>query len=420
VKYGRAPFSYAAGEPLGDFEYFFDHAPGSPQRNDFEIASSAYRLRKSRCFLESKGALTCTTCHDPHDVRRGEEAAAHFNGVCGTCHAALPAAHVKAANCIECHMPKRRTQDVIHAVMTDHLIQRRAPANALAMLSERGEFDAKQYRGPVVDYFPAPPLYEAVAQVTQQSNLKAGLPRLAAEIAKAQPKEPQFYVELGEAYMAAGNARDAAAAFEQALKRGPGLQVALLDLVTALTGMGQAARASEMVRRLGGDDPLLWFQAGDYEKALALDPDLAAAHNALGERLAESGDPGRAEQEFRAALRSEPDLPDAQSNLGHALAARREWGEAAWYFERAVKRTPKDADTRLNYGVALRALRRDDDALREFEAALKLRPGFGLAHLNAAEILVARGDASGARAHWVAASKDADPEIRQRALAKLR
>jgi len=45
-------------------------------------------------------------------------------------------------------MPKRRTQDVIYAVMTDHYIQRRPPADPLAPLSERRDSDANRYRAP--------------------------------------------------------------------------------------------------------------------------------------------------------------------------------------------------------------------------------------------------------------------------------
>jgi hypothetical protein len=40
--------------------------------------NQAYRLRQSACFLESGGAMTCTTCHDPHSVPRGEEATRHY------------------------------------------------------------------------------------------------------------------------------------------------------------------------------------------------------------------------------------------------------------------------------------------------------------------------------------------------------
>ena len=437
VKYGRAPFSYRPGEPLGNFMIFFDHAAGSPYRDDFEIAHSAYRFRKSRCYLQSKGAMTCTTCHDPHDIPRGVQAALHYNGVCGQCHRSLPAQHAKATDCVSCHMPKRRTQDVVHAVMTDHYIQRRPAGNLLAPLAERQEFDAKQYRGPVAPYYPSPLprtpenlLYEAVAQVTQLSNLKAGLPQLAVEMARQQPARPEFYVELGEAWLNAGKPRDAAAAFEQALKRGPNSAVALLDLAGALTQSGQNARAADELKRglaAGLSDPLLWYQLGlaaddasAFAKALALDPGMAEAHEGLGGLLAGSGDLARAESEFRDALRIEPDMPAAQSNLGHVLAARGGLPEAAWYFERAVRRSPNDADARVNFAATLTGLNRPDDALRQLQAALKSRPDFGLAHLNAAAILAARGDAAGARAHLLQAAKDPDPEIRRRAEEKLK
>ncbi|HTB11458.1 MAG TPA: tetratricopeptide repeat protein [Bryobacteraceae bacterium] len=433
VKYGRSPFSYQPGEPLGNFMIFFDHAAGSPYRDDFEIAHSAYRLRKSRCFLESK-AITCTTCHNPHDE---EATAGHYNSVCAQCHQALPAQHTKAADCVSCHMPKRRTQDVVHAVMTDHYIQRNPPPNLLAPLAERQEFDAKQYRGPVVPYYPSPLprtpenlLYQAVAQVTQQSNLKTGLPQLAAEIAKQQPARPEFYVELGEAWLNAGNPRNAVAAFDQALKRAPNSSVAFLDLAGALTQSGQNARAIEVLKRglaQGLSDPLLWYQLGlashdpdAFRKALALDPGLAEAHDGLGELLASSGDLAHAESEFREALRIEPDMPSAQSNLGHVLAARGNLPEAAWYFQKAVRRSPNDADTRVNYAATLTGLNRPDEALRELQAALKLRPDFGLAHLNTAAILAARGDAAAARSHLLLAAKDPDPEIRKTAQEKLR
>ena len=70
-------------------------------------------------------------------------------------------------------MPKRRTDDVVHVMMTDHWIQRRKPAGDLmAAKPEIVESAAALYRGEVTPYYPAPladtpddALYVAAAQV---------------------------------------------------------------------------------------------------------------------------------------------------------------------------------------------------------------------------------------------------------------
>jgi len=53
-----------------------------------------------------------------------------YNQACVRCHPATTlAAHAPApsGNCVGCHMPKRRAEDVVQSVITDHLIQRRPP-----------------------------------------------------------------------------------------------------------------------------------------------------------------------------------------------------------------------------------------------------------------------------------------------------
>ncbi len=192
-RFERGPFSYNPAEPLSSFQLTFDHAPGAGRDDKFEIVNSVYRLRQSKCFLESSGELGCTTCHDPHNVEHGKAGEDGYNQKCVGCHPAAKIAvqgHPSGENCVGCHMPKRRTEDVIHVVMTDHLIQRRAPANALAEFPEKLAPEV-EYRGEVVPYGAHDDLYTAIAQVFHRSNLEKGIPRLQAEIARRKPERPR-------------------------------------------------------------------------------------------------------------------------------------------------------------------------------------------------------------------------------------
>ena len=124
--FNRTVFSYRPGQPLGEYKLYFD--PASNQADDrFEIAHAAYRLRMSACFRNSQ--MTCLTCHDPHKQYRGPGTTERYVAICESCHqtvkhdVALP----QASTCLDCHMPKRRTDDAVHVVMTDHYIQRVKP-----------------------------------------------------------------------------------------------------------------------------------------------------------------------------------------------------------------------------------------------------------------------------------------------------
>ena len=59
-------------------------------------------LSQSACFLKSKGALSCLTCHEPH-APAAAKPAAFYNAKCAACHARTSSAC--QTNCIDCHMP---------------------------------------------------------------------------------------------------------------------------------------------------------------------------------------------------------------------------------------------------------------------------------------------------------------------------
>jgi hypothetical protein len=81
-------------------------------------------LMQSACFVESGGALGCTTCHDPHDRTSGDAAA--YEAACLKCHSGPSRTSCPTSprsGCVACHMPRR---DVARGMlMTDHWIRAR-------------------------------------------------------------------------------------------------------------------------------------------------------------------------------------------------------------------------------------------------------------------------------------------------------
>jgi formate-dependent nitrite reductase cytochrome c552 subunit len=117
----------------------FRPSPGSVESVRFQGRT----LTWSRCYTQSRDALDCVTCHDPH--RNAETAHAWYESRCLECHAParsptsasagagprpngsepLAAASCPvqpARGCIDCHMPRFQLPGT-HAKFTDHFIR---------------------------------------------------------------------------------------------------------------------------------------------------------------------------------------------------------------------------------------------------------------------------------------------------------
>jgi len=441
-RFDRAPFSYLPGQPLGDFSIAFDRAGGA--KGGIEIAQGAYRLRQSQCYIKSAGKLRCTMCHDPHDIPRGPAAATHYNAVCEQCHAAtLPRTaggpHAAGADCIACHMPKRRTDDVVHVAMTDHLIQRRMPAgNLLAPKAEVIE-SAVEFQTVVVPYYPAPladtpenALYTAAAQVRYRRNLPEGLPQLASLLERYHPAQAGFYAELGQGYLAAGDLTKAIPYFEEAARREP-TAFRLVQLGNAFMENRQFPQAEAALRRaigLSPDEPSAWATLGwvlwqqdkgaearaDLERAVALDPEVPEVHNNLANVEWGAGDQVAAVQQFREALRIQPGIAEWRLNLARVLATRGEIPEARFQFEQTIKLKPDSAEARLDYGRLLADQGEVPAAIQQLETAVRLQPNLWRAHLELAMALGRRGNTGAAREQLTIAANGSDAEVRAQAL----
>jgi tetratricopeptide (TPR) repeat protein len=449
-RYEHAPFSYAPGKPLSDYFIHFDHAPGSGRDDKFEIASGAYRLRKSACFQRSE--MTCSTCHDPHDIQRGPAAVTRFTAICASCHrephrggAPRVQGVAAGATCLDCHMPKRRAEDAVHVVMTDHYIQRQRPSRDL--LAERTEADSVthgDYRGEVALYYPPKlpstpenDLYLAVAQVQQGSNLTAGIRQLQQTIERHRPQRTEFYYELARAHGAAGDHTAAIRWSEEALARDGAFVPALKQLATAAIATGELSRAAQTLEKVialrKGDANALadlgnvYLQQGRHDlayttvqRALAVDPSVPRANNTIALAALRKGVPGEAETLFREAIRQQPDLAEAHNNLGNLLAGRNEYSEAAHHFEKAIAIDPAYVAARHSYGVVLALMRAYPKALVELEAVVRLAPDLAPARLDLADVLAALGRVDEAARELTIAARSNDAAVREAALAGLR
>jgi predicted CXXCH cytochrome family protein len=443
-RFERAPFSYVPGTPLGDFQVALDRAGGTKDR--FEIAHGAYRLRQSQCFVKSGGKLRCTTCHDPHDIPRGATASAYYNTVCQQCHAASlsrtgSGPHAPGADCVGCHMPKRRTDDVVHVVLTDHLIQRRKPAGDL--LAAKAEvLEVPRYQGEVVPYYPAPladtpsnVLYLAIAQVRDRRNLTEGLPRLTRLLERFHPAQAGFYAELGQGYGAAGDWAKAIPYFEEAARR-EHTGYRLVQVGNALMESRQFPQAESVLREATGlapDEPAAWGTLGwvlwqqdkggearaDLERAVTLDPELPELQNNLANILWGTGDQAGAEQHFREALRIQPGIAEWRLNLARVLATRGEIPEARFQFQQAIRLKPDSAEARLDYGRLLADRSELAAAIRELETAVRLRADLWSAHFELAMTLGRSGNTGAAREQLTIAANGSDPEVRAQAMEVL-
>jgi Tfp pilus assembly protein PilF len=451
-RFGRGTFSYVPGEPLSDFAISFDHAPGTGHEGKFEAVSSVYRLRQSQCFLKSEGKLECSSCHDPHK----EEAAQQYSKVCRECHASPNHPQpIADTNCIPCHMPKRRADDAPHVIMTDHLIQRRAPPDALAEFAER---PAEEYRGEVTPYYPAPlpetplnSMYRAVAQVGLGNNVASGLPELARLIDALKPPELEFYMVLGDGWKMSGQPAEAAAAYRRALQIKPDSTRAMRAL--AAVDPSDAEKILAHAVEIAPNDAESWFRYGvltssaeRLRKAIALDPWLPDQSRRLAEVT-------HSDDALKDALRTDP-FDDAAWDLGGRIMAEKgNFAQAFFYFERAIKLHPS-GQYLYDYALALvRADRFDEarvqaelaanadgslaephellgglylrtsqlaDAAREYSTALTLQPDSARVHLRLGTVLAAQGNKDGAAIQFQSAAKGNDPAVARQAEQALR
>ncbi|MBK6941250.1 MAG: tetratricopeptide repeat protein [Planctomycetes bacterium] len=365
---GSAPF--APGDSL--FQRRATLVTAAPD-DEFGFVSQSERLALSRCFVATDGALTCTTCHDPHESSFGR-GFARSDAACASCHATdrLPRTPDHAADaqgsCTQCHMRKSAPHDLRHVAITDHWIRTRPPAPAeltTLRVHTAGEGPLTRFRW--LQATPTDPAVDegaiAMAEVHLHRMRAAaarfdGLRERVDGSALARWSAYHFY--RGRAYEAVARADDAIAAYRTAIQLEPDTVEARvnLGLLLALRGDPEALTVLDRASRIAPAAESPWQNKA---VAAATKKDLAGYETALAEALARNPDLaplwiesarvalGRRQLDVahRAATRAvalQPRLEGAWTLLGQTLFFAGDKTRARAAFEEALRQDPKDAD----------------------------------------------------------------------------
>jgi len=267
---GRHAYEFCPGDELSDYVRYF--VLTDSQASSLGAVSQVEALAQSQCKKKSGDAMSCTSCHNPHQAPAPAERVAYYRSKCLACHGSPFAAkhHEDQPDCLTCHMPAAASSDVAHTEVTDHRILRR-PQIEPRLLQDGAN------GSPLSRLVPFPAAAKPEADLRDLALAWESLVESGMTMAESQAKS----------------------LLSKALKQSP----EDLALLSALGYIEQKHGAIENARTL-------------YQRALAVDPDLVDAATNLAVIEAKAGNTGNAIALWQKAFDHAP----ARSSIGLNLA----------------------------------------------------------------------------------------------------
>lgn len=304
VKAGRGTFDYRPGLPLHEFLAVYVKPPELTQGQ--KAVSQVEQMHTSRCYLGSRGALGCTSCHDPHRLPRPEEKVAFYRQRCLVCHEQRPCTlppqerlqTTAEDSCTLCHMPRLQS-NIAHTALTDHRILRkptseRQSADPGAMLSS-GIIPLRHFHADRVENSRPDVQRDFGVAIVSMSRRVEGQVPIVPFVRKARsllerslqqwPNDPAGWDALGYALRKQGLLDDAERAYQKALQYAPDREQTLAELVDLAL---QARRVSEAIMH--------------QKRLVQLNPHYSIYHLKLAELLHQAGEYEESNQACQRAL----------------------------------------------------------------------------------------------------------------------
>ena len=187
------------------------------------------------------------------------------------------------------------------------------------------------------------------------------------------------YSDRGSAYINVGEYDDAIADYDRAIALDP-------NYAAAYNNRG-VARAHK-----GDYDSAI----ADYDRTIALDPNYAAAYDNRGTVKAHKGDYDGAIADYDRAIALDPDYAAAYDNRGTAKAHKSDYDGAIADYDRAIALDPNDTAAYNNRGLAKAHKGDYDGAIADCSRAIALDPNNANAYNNRGIAKLSKGDYDGA------------------------
>jgi tetratricopeptide (TPR) repeat protein len=188
---------------------------------------------------------------------------------------------------------------------------------------------------------------------------------LAKTITQKYPNHQLSWKVLGAAFKKTGKLQESLAAGQKAVALVPNDAEAHNNLGITLQDLGRLEDAQ-----------------ASYRRAIAIEPYLAEAHSNLANMLQEIGKLEDAEIIYRKAIAIKPEYAQAHNNLGLTLQKIGKLKESETSYKKAIAIKPEYAEAHSNLGLTLQELGRLDEAEASHRKAIAIKPEHAEAHNN--------------------------------------
>ena len=398
---GRDTFSYRPGENFSDYAIRFKLRGLDDKSKQFDMVKQHGDLmEESKCFQASGGAMTCTTCHDPHVKVSHEESADYYRARCLSCHVSGELAgthkpvHIEG-DCAHCHMPsgdpagdspdisfeelRRGNQRTRHIVFTNHRIGIHSRGEVPADLGQNTLYELEPSHSSLSEtenlFFMGAAFLDATPTELSErpKQLETGMGLLEQYLGRAGGGyRIEAFALLGKGYEVSGKIDRAVAAYERSLAGRPGQLLPLSNLALIYANRGDHERGKSY-----------------FSRVLERFPDYVPALHGLGVLAAGNGEKQEAIRYFERATELFPIAVFSHYHLAQMYLRDQEWDKAFAAIERTLAVSPRFAPAHLDLGNLYAMQNRLSQAEEAFGRLLNLDPNNETAY-NAVSIVAAR------------------------------